>query len=216
MSKDEKYKEQLKKLGIDDEFLRDQQEKDLAMQNYQSSFTKKTKISDEELKKYYDSHKDEFKKDEVEASHILLKTVDDNNKPLSDDKKAEAKKKAEEALKEVKSGEDFAKVAKKYSQDSTASDGGKLGFFSRGQMVAEFEEAAFSMKKGEVSNLVETQYGYHIIKVTDRVNEQTSFEDAKETIKDQLLKNKYQEQIEKLTKEAKVEKDEKVIDKITI
>ncbi|EQH19239.1 peptidylprolyl isomerase [Clostridioides difficile] len=168
------------------------------------------------MKKYYDTHKDEFKKDEVEASHILLKTVDDNNKPLSDKEKAEAKKKAEEALKEVKSGEDFAKVAKKYSQDTSASDGGKLGFFSRGQMVAEFEDAAFSMKKGEVSDLVETQYGYHIIKVTDRINEQTSFEDAKETIKDQLLKNKYQEQIEKLTKEAKVEKDEKVINKITI
>lgn len=216
MSKDEKYKEQLEKLGIDDTFLKDQQEKDLAMQNYQANFTKETKISDEEMKKYYDTHKDEFKKDEVEASHILLKTVDDNNKPLSEAKKAEAKKKAEEALKEVKSGEDFAKVAKKYSQDASASDGGKLGFFSRGQMVAEFEEAAFSMKKGEISNLVETQYGYHIIKVTDKVNEQTPFEDSKETIQAQLLKNKYQEKIEKLTKEAKVEKDEKIINTITI
>lgn len=216
MEKDENYKKQLDEIGIDDAFLKDQQSKDLAMQNYQAYFAKNTKVSDDEMKKYYDTHKDEFKKDEVEASHILLKTVDKDNKPLSKDKKAEAKKKAEEALKKVKSGEDFAEVAKSYSEDSSASDGGKLGFFSKGQMVAEFEEAAFSMKKGEISNIVESQFGYHIIKVTDKINEQTSFEDAKETIKEQLLKNKYEEQITKMTKEATVEKDEAIIKKVEI
>ncbi|MDR0880517.1 MAG: peptidylprolyl isomerase [Clostridioides sp.] len=214
MESNKEYKKQLTDIGIDEEFLKTQITENLALQKFQEDFSKKTKISDEEIKKYYDTHKDEFKKDEVKASHILLKTVDDNNKPLPKEKIEKAKKKAEEALKKVKAGEDFAKVAKEYSQDSSAQSGGDLGTFGRGQMVAEFEKAAFSMKVGDISDLVKTQYGYHIIKLTDKDNEQTSLEDAKETIKANLMKEKYIQKVDELKKAEKSKINEELIKKI--
>jgi peptidyl-prolyl cis-trans isomerase D len=99
--------------------------------------------------------------EQVRASHILFKTAGKND--------AEVKAKAEQVLKEVKAGGDFAALAKKYSEDeATAKQGGDLDFFARGRMVPEFDEVAFKLQPGEVSDLVKTQYGYHIIKVTDK------------------------------------------------
>jgi foldase protein PrsA len=119
----------------------------------------------EVLKKYYGLTPEEFK-DEIYKSRLLRQKVSD--KFSSDDTvNQDAKKKAEEVLAKVKAGEDFATLAKQYSQDSTASNGGDLGYFAKGKMVPEFEKAAFAMKAGEVSGLVKTVYGYHIIKVTD-------------------------------------------------
>ena len=163
------------------------------------------------MKKYYEENKDDFYTDTVTASHILLKTIDDNGNELSDEKKKEAKKKAEEALKRVKSGEDFAQVAKEYSEDSTASNGGELGTFGRGQMVSEFENAAFSMKPGEISDIIKTQYGYHIIKVTERVDEQKSYDDVKDEINSTLASQEYSKYIEKIEKNTKIEKSENVV-----
>ena len=163
------------------------------------------------MKKYYEENKDDFYTDTVTASHILLKTIDDNGNELSDKKKKEAKKKAEEALKKVKSGEDFAQVAKEYSEDSTASNGGELGTFGKGQMVSEFENAAFSMKPGEISDIIKTQYGYHIIKVTERVDEQKSYDDVKDEIKSTLASQEYSKYIEKIEKNTKIEKSENVV-----
>ena len=98
------------------------------------------------MKKYYDDNKSEFYEDKVQASHILIKTVDDNGKELSNKKQEEAKKKAEDILKKVKSGEDFAKLAKEYSEDGSASNGGDLGFFTKGEMVPEFEDCSLGIK----------------------------------------------------------------------
>nr|WP_312214808.1 peptidylprolyl isomerase [Clostridioides sp.] len=209
------YKKKLDEIGIDDAFLTNQEKKSLALQRYQDAFYENTKVNETEMKKYYNTHKDEFNKEEVEASHILIKTVDDNNKEFSKEKKEAAKKKAENVLKEVKDGGDFADLAKKYSQDSSASSGGSLGFFGKGQMVEPFEKAAFSLKVGEVSDLVESQFGYHIIKVTDKKKDETSFEDAKSTIKQSILGEKYSEKVDKLTKSAKIDRNEKIIKKVT-
>ena len=212
---DAEYKKTLDKIGVNDEFLKEQQEQDLALQNFKANFDKTTVISDEEIQKYYDEHKDEFYKDEVKASHILISTVDKDGKPLSEAKKKEAKKKAEEVLKKAKAGEDFAKLAEEYSDDpGSASQGGDLGYFGKGQMVKPFEEAAFALKPGQISGIVESDYGYHIIKVFDKIDEQQPLSEVKDTIKTTLLNEKYAQTVEKLKKSAKIEKNEEVIKKI--
>lgn len=211
------YKKQLKELGIDDNFLKYQFERNLASDNYKEKFNKDNSVTNDEMKKYYDENKDDFYIDQVEASHILIKTIDDEDKKLSDEKKAEAKKKAEEVLAKAKAGEDFSELAKEYSQDTvSAKNGGDLGFFKKGEMVKPFEEAAFSMKVGEISDLVESDFGYHIIKVTDKEDRQKTFDEVKETIRKTLQDEKCDAQVEKLKEEAKVEKNEEILEKVNI
>lgn len=208
---DEDYKKELKRMGIDDKFLKYQFARDIANQNLKTHYEDNTKVSESDMKKYYEDNKDDFYVDTVTASHILIKTQDDNGKELSDEEKSKAKKTAEEVLAKIKAGEDFAKLAKEYSQDSSASNGGELGTFGRGQMVQEFEDASFSMKAGEVSDIVKTQYGYHIIKVTERVNKQESYDESKAAIKSTLLSEKYTEYIEGLVDKADIKEKEDIV-----
>ena len=215
IDEDEEYKKKLKDLGIDDTYLKSQQEQELILQKYKENFDKNLKISDEEMKKYYEEHKKDYYKDEVKASHILISTVDDNGKELSEAKKKEAKKKAEEILKKAKNGEEFSELAKDNSDDTgSASQGGDLGYFTKGQMVQPFEDAAFSLKSGEISDIVESEYGYHIIKVYDKIDKQLTFDEVKDEIKATLTEDKYIKNIEEISKKAKVEKNEDIIKKI--
>ena len=189
--------------------IKTQLKKDLSIENYKNKFDKETEISEEAMKKYYEDNKSQFTEDKVRASHILISTVDKDGKELSPEKKKEAKKEAEEIYKKVKAGEDFATLAKEYSQDEySAVNGGDLGFFEKGQMVPEFEAAAFGLKKGEVSEIVESQYGYHIIKVTDKVYKEETFDEAKSDIKKELLYQKYLEKVKELEASSKIEKNE--------
>lgn len=130
-------------------------------------FLQKIKVSEAALKEYYEKNINEFQmQKQVSARHILIRPslgASDINKS-----KEEARKKAEEILALLKKGENFAELAKKYSDDKTsAQQGGSLGYFKQGEMVKPFEDAAFSLKKGGISNIVETEFGYHIIKVED-------------------------------------------------
>lgn len=222
IKENKEYQKELDKIGVNDEFLKFQFTREIASEKYKANFEKNNPVTDEEIKKYYEENKKDFYVDQVKASHILLKTVDDQRKPLSDKEKAEAKKKAEEALTKVKSGEEFSKVAKEYSQDGSAQNGGDLGFFGKGQMVKPFEDAAFSMKVGDISDIVETEFGYHIIKVTDIDKGQKTLDDkigeqaVKETIKATLQTEKYNAQVDKLKKESKVETNKEILGKVEI
>jgi peptidyl-prolyl cis-trans isomerase C len=131
----------------------------------------KISVSDDEVRKFYDDNPSKFEQPEmVRASHILVSTRDpDTNKDLPDDQKAAKRKKADELLKRARAGEDFAKLAKENSDDPGSRDKGGEYQFARGQMVPEFEAAAFSLKTNEISNIVTTQYGYHIIKLSEKI-----------------------------------------------
>lgn len=165
-------------------------------------------VTDADAKKFYDENIDKFKQGEmVRASHILCGV---DPKATAEEKK-KAKEKAEALLKEIKGGKDFAELAKKNSTCPSSKQGGDLGFFGRGQMVPAFEAAAFALKPGQISDVVETQFGYHIIKVTDKKAASTvPFSDVKDKIKDYLKNLQRQkavgEYIEQLKGKAKIEK----------
>jgi peptidyl-prolyl cis-trans isomerase D len=128
------------------------------------AFISEVSITDQQVKDYYEDNREMFELEkEIRARHILFKL--DPNAPEEED--AKVREKASGVLKKARGGDDFANLAKKYSEGPTAQKGGDLGYFSKGRMVKPFEEASFKMKKGEISELVRTQFGYHIIKVED-------------------------------------------------
>lgn len=118
-------------------------------------------VTDADVKDFYDKNPDEFMG--VRASHILIKT-----EGLDDAAKKKARTTIDDVLKQAKAGSDFGELAKKHSSDGSAQQGGDLGYFNKGRMVPEFSNVAFKLKPGQISDVVETQFGYHIIKVTER------------------------------------------------
>lgn len=177
----------------------------------QNKLFKDVAASEDELKKYYEDNKQKFLQPEtVSAKHILILTTDDKGESLDAAKKEEAKKKAEDILSKIKSGEDFDKLMNENSQDTGLKTNPDGYTFTKGEMVKEFEEAAFKMKVGEVSELVQTQYGYHIIKLEAKNPEkQYTYDEVKSDIKTQLDSQKksdaYQKMLEKWKSESKVE-----------
>ena len=133
-------------------------------------FTDKVEVTDEAVQQYYTDHQAAYTKSEqVHARHILLKVPPDTAPEL----KEQVHKKAEDVLKKVKAGEDFATLAQTYSEDSTAAQGGDLGTFPRGKMVPTFEAAAFALAPGATSEIVESPFGFHIIKVESKEEART-------------------------------------------
>jgi peptidyl-prolyl cis-trans isomerase C len=130
----------------------------------------------------------------VRASHILISTKPTDPNADPNQVKVQAKSKAEDLLKKAKEGADFAALAKENSSCPSAAQGGDLGSFPRGQMVKPFEDAAFALKVGQISDLVETEFGYHIIKVTEHQDpNQIAFDKAKTNILNELTQQKKQE-----------------------
>ncbi|UFS72003.1 peptidyl-prolyl cis-trans isomerase [Geomonas sp. RF6] len=150
--------------------------------------------TDAEMKAFYEKNKDKFNSGEqIKASHILVKSEDE----------------AKQIEKELKGGASFEDLAKKHSMDAAAQKGGDLGWFGRGSMLPEFENAAFSLKEGQISPIVKTKFGYHIIKLTGkRPAGQRSYEEVKDQIKQALIPEKQQEVFKKLKEDLK--KDAKI------
>ena len=144
-------------------------------------------VTDADLQQYYNAHISDFRVPErVKVAHILFKTTGKSPAEI-----AKIAAKAQEVLTEVKNGGNFAELAKKYSEDTTGANGGEVGWIGRGQTVKEFEDAAFAMKPGEISNLIRTSYGFHIIKVEDKQTAHLeTFEEVKDSIRAQLEKQK--------------------------
>jgi peptidyl-prolyl cis-trans isomerase C len=206
---EEEFKKAMASMGLTEEEVRTQIRRGLAIRGLiDQKVANSIVITDEETKAYYDENPQFFKQPEqVKASHILIKV-----EPTADDAaKAAARKKIEDIRKKLTDGSDFAELAKEYSEGPSAPKGGDLGYFRRGQMVKAFEDTAFSMKINEVSGLVETRFGYHLIKVYDKKPEQTiAYAEVKDRIAQRLKQEKIQKAakayVENLKKDAKIEK----------
>jgi peptidyl-prolyl cis-trans isomerase C len=205
----EEFKKLLSSMGLTESDVLSQIARGMAIQELiDKEVAEKIKVSDEETKSFYDRNPQLFQQPEqVKASHILIKVQ--SNAP--DEQKAEARKKIETVQQKVQKGEDFATLAKTYSEGPSGPKGGDLGYFRRGQMVKPFEEAAFSLKPNETSDIVETQFGYHLIKVDDKKPaKKMAYAEVKDRLSEHLKKQKTDSEtnayIETLRKDAKIEK----------
>ena len=158
-------------------------------------------VSEADLKEYYTQNKQSLGvPEQVRARHILFKL----EPAASQDEKNKAWERAQAVLKRLQAGEDFTKLAAAHSDDEgTKAKGGDLGYFAPGQMVPDFEDAAFYTNPGETSDIVETKYGYHIIKVEDHIEaRERSFEEMKDVIKEKLHKQLVMFKLEKFIRQA--------------
>jgi peptidyl-prolyl cis-trans isomerase C len=187
----------LESQGRDFEEFKERYKTGLVRQKFmEAQWAGKIDVNDADAQAYYEANPGEFEKPEqVHASHILI--APDPNAADPNEAKAAAKAKAEDLLAQVKNGGDFAALAQAHSSCPSKAQGGDLGTFRRGQMVKPFEETAFALKPGEISDPVETQFGYHIIKVTEHTDAETvPLEEAKEGIVQKLTTQKKQEAVQ--------------------
>jgi peptidyl-prolyl cis-trans isomerase C len=199
---EQEFKKAIKDLEMDEKALREYTRRDLLISRFvETTFASKAAVSEAEIRAFYDKNPEKFKRDEtVKASHILIGA---DSTASADDRK-KAREKAEKLRKELAGGADFAALAKGNSTCPSSQQGGDLGFFGKGQMVPPFEKAAFALKPGEISDVVETQFGYHIIKLTERKPAETiGFNDVKARIEEFLKGQKANEAIQKYLEETR-------------
>jgi len=191
-SSPEEFNEALKANNITPAQLKEDIKRQLMINSILEETRNQISISDEELLEYYNENKESFfELEQVYARHILVETEEEANNLLL----------------QLKEGlTDFAELAKEKSIGPSAPSGGDLGFFTRGQMVKEFEDAAFSLEPGEISDVVQTQFGYHIIKCEEKKEEYSpAFEEAKERISNTLRYQKENEAISTFISKLKEE-----------
>ena len=203
---EEEFQTTLTALKMSEADLKRKIRRGLTIQQLIGKLVADVEVTEEEMKTFYETNPSLFETPEqVQARHILIKVA-----PADDEaaKKA-ALQKIRDIQKQIKAGEDFAQLAQSHSEGPSSVKGGDLGFFRRGQMVKSFEDTAFALEKGEVSDVVETRFGYHLIQVTDRRPAGTiGFEEAKARIAQNIKKEKdgkvVREYLEKLRAQAEI------------
>ncbi len=199
---EEEFNNMLEQVNLTENDVEKQIKKGLSIQKLiETEVAGEIKIPEEDVKKYYEDNPETFKQQEqVKASHILVRT-----EPSADEAaKKEARQKLADMKTKIEEGADFAELAREHSECPSSSQGGDLGYFGRGQMVKPFEEAAFALDKGEVSDIVETDFGYHLIKVTDKKAEgKTDFAQVEGNIKEYLKNQKMQDEMMQYIAELK-------------
>ncbi len=186
---DVEYKHELSRRNLSEEILRAHVERTLSVQRYvEQQFLEKVDVADGEITSYYENHLYLFKQPlQVRVSHLLIQT--DPNWEAS--RKQEARRKAEQILRDLKNNKEFAKLAREYSDGPTRTNGGDLGYIKMGQLEKPFESIIFNLKPGELSEVVETNHGFHIFKVMDRKPETIlAYEDVKDQIRQSLRREK--------------------------
>jgi peptidyl-prolyl cis-trans isomerase C len=190
----EQFEAILAQMQLTEESLKDQIRRKTAVQRLiTQEVGDKITMTEAEAKTAYDDSPEDFKqKAQVHARHILIKVPPDADEAA----KGEAQKKIKAIQKEANSGTDFAELAKKHSEGPSNTRGGDLGYFGRGQMVKPFEEAAFALAPGKISDIVETQFGYHLIKVEEKKEERAlSFDEVKDDLMEKLKRGKIEKQM---------------------
>jgi peptidyl-prolyl cis-trans isomerase C len=206
---EDEFKKQLAQRNMTVERLRADAKSDMQVAKMlEAEVNTKVTVQPAEVDTFYQQNPDKFQQPErVRASHILIRTEENADAKA----KEAAKAKAADLLKQVKAGKDFAELAKQHSQDpGSATKGGDLGFFQQGQMVGAFERTAFALKPGEVSDIVETPFGFHIIKMAEKQTARTVPIDEVKPQIEQFLQNQQRQQktqafIETLKSKGKVE-----------
>lgn len=199
---EDEFRKGLAQQELSEKQLRELIRRNLVIENHiQQTIAAKVMISEQEVRAFYDNNPETFTMPEqMRASHILI--MADPKATEADKQKARAK--ADDLLKQIKAGADFAKLAQEQSGCPSSKQGGDLGFFGKGQMVKPFEDAVWAMKPGEVSGVVETQFGYHIIKLTEkRAKDKMPFDALKGRIEESLKQRKIGEQVTALMEAAK-------------
>ncbi|MDD2388114.1 MAG: peptidylprolyl isomerase [Desulfobacterales bacterium] len=203
------YKKILDEMGMSEADIKIKIGQGISIEKFiESQILSKIVVSDQESRAFYDANPAYFQQPEqVQASHILIKV----GAEATETQRAEAKKKLETIREKIQTGEDFSALAREFSECPSSAKGGDLGLFGRGQMVKPFEDAAFSLKPDEVSPVVETMFGYHLIKVTDKKSASViGFNDAKDKIsghlKHQNTQKEVKKHIDKLRETAEIKK----------
>ncbi|HKN18669.1 MAG TPA: peptidylprolyl isomerase [Dissulfurispiraceae bacterium] len=193
------YKNELSRRNISEGILRSRIERNSAVQQYiERQFAAKVTVTDSDMVSYYQSHLDLFKQSLLlRVSHILILT----DPKWEEARKQEARRKADQIMKDLKNGKDFAAIAREQSDSPTRANGGDLGYIKAGQLEKQFESAVLALKPGETTDLISSEYGFHIFKLTEKKPETVlAYENVKDKIKQFLREEKAKQEADLFAK----------------